>query len=786
LKAVIISCSEGTRLRPLTCSTPKTMLPVMGRPIIEHTVRLLNRHNIQKITVAADYLSDEIKKHFSFAEIKGVDIDFTHVQNLENFFCEDDTIVISDSIITDLNIDELYDFHKKNSASATLVTSQNAQSYEYGSIQCSEKSSVLSYTRSPDFTYPTGSSFMGVALVSGGTKVSDCTDMETLAEKLCTDCKGVFCYSPKCYIRDVSDFDSYQRCIRDFFDKKISLPFPCDEKAPSVWVDESATIMQGAVIVPPVYIGSGSLISKGARIESYTQICRDVTVDCHAGIKRSTIMDNSCISEGCSLRGAFIGKSCTLASESAAYEGSVIGSGTKIGKRCILRTSVHIWPDKFIEDESCISENIIWESSSRHSMFCDGAACGVINREITPEFAASLGRSVAALLGKKIAVSCDGSGGGSMIKNALIAGIQSGGGVPYDFGEQPLPITRSAIRFHSLCGGIAFSTYIKDGQTYATLDIINSLGADMESADVQKIESLVSTGSAKRVSSSHICESEFMFEYKLYYLKQLINSTSKKPLGARLLIYCPSPWAKELLKSAASDLNCNFTFTEEYDMVSFAKQVSSGGYDMGAVCDHKCEALTLVTKAGRILSEFDYCALSSLIIMKTFPDASIYIPESAPESIETLAQKYSARVYRTPVSPPYLMNELSKSKRKLFMQQFIYRFDAVGAIIILIDYLYTSGLTLEALMSEIPPSNIVTTTVSCSNQEQPEIMQQLYLRHHLRPSEKSQAVKINFENGWVLVIPKRNESAIQLISHGFSKEYAEELADICMDDILRR
>ena len=62
MKSVILSCSEGNRLRPITCSIPKSMLPIMGRPIAEHTVRLLHRHGINNITIAADYLAEEIKK----------------------------------------------------------------------------------------------------------------------------------------------------------------------------------------------------------------------------------------------------------------------------------------------------------------------------------------------------------------------------------------------------------------------------------------------------------------------------------------------------------------------------------------------------------------------------------------------------------------------------------------------------------------------------------------------------------------------------------------------------
>lgn len=782
MKAVIISDGEGNRLRPLTCSLPKGMLPIMDRPVIEHTVRLLCRHNIHKITILSGYLSDEIKKHFDAFPHDKAEIEFLPLKNLESFFREEDTLLINASVLTDIDLDKLFSFHRQKGGVATLVTRKRATAYEYGSIGCNSSGLVTSYKRSPDFAHPSGLSFCAIALVSRGTELCDCSDMTLLAEKLCEKKLPVFSFSPDGYIKDISDFESYRRAVRDFFDKKINLPFPCDEKAPGVWIDENATVMQGAVIMPPVYIGSGSMINRGARIESYCQIGRDVTVDCFAGIKRSTIMDNSYICEGASVRGALVGRKCEIGIESAAYEGSVIGEGTKIGKHCVLRTSVHIWPDKYIEDESCVNENMVWENTAVRSLFSDGGAYGVINRELTPEFASMLARAVVTLLGDKIAVSCDGSGAGSMIKNALLSGISSGGATAYDFGEQPLPITRSGVRFYNLNGGIALSTFVRSGIMYGSLDIINSLGADIEDEDLKKIEKLLASSMSKRKSALSIPESEFMFEYKLYYLKQLINSTSKKPLGAKLLIHCPSQWATQLLKSAASDIGCCFTFTDSSDGEQFSQEVMHGEYDMGVICDYKCETLTLVTNSGTILSEYDYSALCSLIIMKTYPAASLYIPLSSPESIEVLAKKYGAKVHRGKMSPPHLMNELSKGGRALFMTQFIYRFDAVGAIILLLDFLYTNNETLGSLMSEIPPSNIVTTSLSCTIKEQNEIMQRLYLAHSDEETS-SDALKISFDNGWVLIVPKKNESVINVISHGYSMEYASELADICINDM---
>lgn len=782
MKAVIVSSGDGTRLRPITCSIPHCMLPVMGRPIIEYTVRLLTKNNIRNITIASSYLTKEIKKHFSAFPCENINLDFVETQNFDTFLKDDDTLFISDSILCDIDFEELMQVHTHSGSDITVITKHSDESYRYGVLYPEKEGFATTYSPCPDFGQLSGIPFTGIAVAKKGSPAGDCRDFRIFLEKAIQK-NTIYCHTPDCYIRDIYDFESYQRCCRDFMDKKIKLPFPCEEKAPSVWIDPNAVVMQGAVLSSPVYVGAGSVINKGARIDAYTQVCREVTVDCYSSIKRSIVMDNSYISENASLRGAIIGKNCHMGYESAAYEGSVLGFGSKTGHHTTLRTSVHIWPDKFIEDESCISENVIWEVTSKPFTLYETGASGILNREITVEFATRLARSTVTLLGKKIAVSAEGGGAGTMIKNALIAGIQSAGGKAYDMGEQPLPITRSAVRFYSLDGGIALSVICDKSNCNGVLDIINSGGTTPDRETIFSLNRMIDDCSAHKVSALSIKEPEYLFEYKLYYLKQLINSTSKKPLGAKLLIHAPSVWARELLKSASFDLGCEFEFSEKSDITTFAKDVSSGNYHMGTLCDVKCETLTLITDSGRILSDYDYIALTSLIIMKQFENSAIYVPESAPDSIEILAEKYQSRVHRTRISPPYLMKELSKSDKKQFLHQFIYRFDAVGAIIILLDYLYTNGVTLDALLMEIPPGEIISSTVSCPKGKQKETMEKLQQKHIVQFPETSDALKLNFKNGWVLVVPERETSTIRVISHALTTEYAQEIADICIDDL---
>ena len=780
MKAIILESGEGSRLRPVTCSTPVAMLPVMGRPLLEHTVRNLCRHKIENITFMSNYLTDVAKKHFD--TLPGYHIEFGSFHTLKEEIQKDNVILISDCVLTDINFEKVIDeFKSKNST--VMVTHPHFSNCQFGCVNTDESKAVTKYIRCPEFTHLGGQSFSGVMVIPQGTDTKDLYDLSSLAERLCEDSTTVFAYAAEGYIKNISDFESYRKCNRDFMDKKINLPFPCDEKVPGVWIDENATVMQGSVLVPPVYVGKGSIVSKGARLEAYTQISSNVTVECFANIKRSIVMEGTHIDEGVSLRGTIICPHCNIGYESAVYEGSVIASGCILGNHCIVKNGAHIWPEKNIEDEYTVSRNIVWDESSGKSLFFDGCAYGVLNREITPEFASVLAVCVCNTLGKKIAVSSGIGAMGNMVKNALISGIQSAGATAYDMGEQPLAITRSGVKFYGLDGAIALSCRKKDGHIYGSLDILNKNGANVENSSLNQISLLMQSCGFIRENPCNIRDCEFLFEYKLYYLKQLINSTSKKALEKKLLIHCPLPWAKELLESAAHDLKCTFVFTDTFDEEYFLVEMADSDYDFGVMFDYKCESLTLITDNGQILSEFDYSALSALIILKSFENAVLYVPQSAPYSIETMAKKYGATVYRTPLSPPHLMNELSKTDKKMFLHQFIYRYDAVGTTILLCDFLSTHNTTIRHLTSEIPSSYIVDTHISYKGRNCNELMQKLCSKHNHSPQANEDYVKIDFDNGWVIIAPNRSETAIKVISHGFSKEYAREIADIFTDDL---
>lgn len=78
MKAVVMAGGEGTRLRPMTSSMPKPLLPVANRPIMEHVLRLLKRHGLSETVVTVQFLASLVKNYFGDGEELGMELTYAH------------------------------------------------------------------------------------------------------------------------------------------------------------------------------------------------------------------------------------------------------------------------------------------------------------------------------------------------------------------------------------------------------------------------------------------------------------------------------------------------------------------------------------------------------------------------------------------------------------------------------------------------------------------------------------------------------------------------------------
>jgi len=161
MKAVILAGGIGTRMRPLTYLIPKAMLPIGGKPLLEHTIRYLKEYGITEVIVCVAYLKNQIMDHYK----DGRDLD-TEIQYAESDmplgtagqlktaekYVSDTFVAMNGDIITSLNLGKLVNFHKKMGGIGTIALKKFEVPVPYGHIEV-DNNSIKKFSEKPTFSF---------------------------------------------------------------------------------------------------------------------------------------------------------------------------------------------------------------------------------------------------------------------------------------------------------------------------------------------------------------------------------------------------------------------------------------------------------------------------------------------------------------------------------------------------------------------------------------------------------------------------------------------------------
>jgi mannose-1-phosphate guanylyltransferase len=129
MKAMVLAAGRGTRLWPLTADCPKPMLPIGGKPLLEHTLVLLRQHQVTEVVINLHHGSDAITGYFGDGSRWGMCITYSHeeqllgtagaVRKVADLFDETFLVIYGD-VFTHANLTMLTRFHKERGASVTI------------------------------------------------------------------------------------------------------------------------------------------------------------------------------------------------------------------------------------------------------------------------------------------------------------------------------------------------------------------------------------------------------------------------------------------------------------------------------------------------------------------------------------------------------------------------------------------------------------------------------------------------------------------------------------------
>ncbi|MGM2833547.1 sugar phosphate nucleotidyltransferase, partial [Bacillus cereus group sp. Bce025] len=414
MKGVILAGGKGRRLRPLTCNTPKPMLPLLEKPVLEYNIELLRQHGIREIAITVQYMSAAIKQYFGDGSKWGVNLYYFEdspplgtagsIKQAEKFL-DEPFVVISGDALTDFQLSEGITFHEQKKRMVTMFVKEVENPLSFGLVVMNKEQEVTRYIEKPSWNevvsniVNTGIYIMEPEIFSY-IPPREFFDFSQDVFPLLANKNALFAYLSEGYWLDIGTFDQYRQAQFDLLTKKLQVPIPYTEVLPMVWMGEGVTIGKGTKIHGPSFIGEGARIGAGSVIEPYSIIGKNSVVSSYSHLQKSIIFANAHIGKYCELLETTIGEHTMVEDDVTLFQKSIVADHCHIGKSTVIKQKGKLWPYKAIDSHSVVGSAGVQESEKSAGWLQKSRIVGRGNVEITPQFIVKVAMAYGSLFTK--------------------------------------------------------------------------------------------------------------------------------------------------------------------------------------------------------------------------------------------------------------------------------------------------------------------------------------------------------------------------------------------------
>jgi mannose-1-phosphate guanylyltransferase / phosphomannomutase len=339
MKAMVMAAGVGTRLRPLTHIIPKPMIPIVNKPVLEHTLDLLRKHNFREVVINLHFYPQMIKDYFGDGSRWGLKIIYSQeksllgtaggVKKVEKHF-DDTFVVMSGDGLTDIDLAKAVEFHKKKKSLATMVLKKVDARFDYGVTLIDQYKRIENFIEKPAW------SDVFANTVNTGIYIFEPEIFNFIPENTFYDFghdvwpsllkakKPIYGYEMNSYWCDIGNLQEYKRAERDALEGKVRIKFSGKKFSPGVWVGKNTRIHPQVKIKAPVIIGDDCRIEKGVVIDSFTTIGNSGLIHEGAQLGDCILWSGVRVSKNVRLRNCIIGNDAGINENISVFEGSVI------------------------------------------------------------------------------------------------------------------------------------------------------------------------------------------------------------------------------------------------------------------------------------------------------------------------------------------------------------------------------------------------------------------------------------------------------------------------------
>ena len=355
MQAVILAGGEGTRLRPLTATIPKPVVPLANRPFISYMIDWLARHGVDEVIMSCGFLASEVKTVLGEGngdvKIRYVEEDEPlgtagAVKHAEEFLGERFAVLNGD-ILADFDLTALQRFHHDSGAPATIALMPVEDPSSYGLVRTSDHV-VTEFVEKP------GAAEIDTNLINAGAYVleHEVLDRIPAGEPVSFE-RAVFPSLIGAGLRgcpvdgywlDIGTPYRYLEATFDILAGKLETALDAELGEHRLAVPPGATVAEGATLAAPAIIGEGSVVESGARVGELAS----VGGRCHVGegaiIERAVVHDGVRIGQDAVVAGSVVGPGVQVGAGSRLEAGALIGEGAVIGPGMVVSGTETVEP----------------------------------------------------------------------------------------------------------------------------------------------------------------------------------------------------------------------------------------------------------------------------------------------------------------------------------------------------------------------------------------------------------------------------------------------------------
>ena len=339
MQALVLAGGEGTRLRPLTLTVPKPVMPLAGRPFLTFMLDWLRRHGVSNVVLSCGFLSDAVERVVG-DEHAGMPLRYVHEEEPlgtagpvrlahDEGALEERLLVLNGDVLTDMDLTAQIGFHQQKGALATLALIGVDDTSSYGVVPTDEEGRVEAFLEKSAGPAPTNQVNAGayvierevVERIPSGRAVS--FEREVFPELVGG---GLYGFAQTGYWMDIGTPERYLAATYDLLARRV------DNSLPET--DETGSL---------VYDGS---VTGGAHVGPLSVVGRHCSVGTDSRVERSVLHDRVIVGADCEIVESVLAERVRVGDGAHVRPGAVIGAGAEVAAGVVVEAGARVAPEE--------------------------------------------------------------------------------------------------------------------------------------------------------------------------------------------------------------------------------------------------------------------------------------------------------------------------------------------------------------------------------------------------------------------------------------------------------